>query len=491
MGEKGNEQTNTLNPKKIGLWSMTFMTIAAIYPMAMAVSNASAAVSYGGFAAPLIPIIGAIVILFVTAPVMEYARIASFAGGYYGLAELGFGISAGKFVGLFRLFYDLFFDTLTATAFAYIIYTTFYVLYNYSMPGIALIGLAIFFMILLYVFTIVKLEHAALINNIIQIIQIAILIIFSIIVIARTPFNSLAAFNPASAPSGVSGLMLGVILAGFLFYTGYGTPLYLSEEGKEPFRNVWRAIVLGVLITSIVGTVTIYAEVVGIGPSKLSVITSVLNPGISAYLPYVGIVGIGAFVIAAWLGQLMGGVSPGLGTVRDIYALARDNFFGERGRAYFTKMNKSNVPSNAALLNLILGILTTGVIEALMIFYYGLPEGAFYALFLSGSMVVAYWFILHFIADFSLTALYRKYKFPLFSLRNFFIGIISPIGAAIIFIYSFYMGYSSLPEPYFGGLIFVFISAIVGALIIAVSRHRGAKWESYISKTVQIKQDKK
>jgi len=61
---KDNDAKTELIPGQLGLWSLVFMTVAAIYPMAMAVSNASSAVSYSGFAAPLVPLIGALVILF-------------------------------------------------------------------------------------------------------------------------------------------------------------------------------------------------------------------------------------------------------------------------------------------------------------------------------------------------------------------------------------------------------------------------------------------
>jgi len=94
-------------------------------------------------------------------PVLEYTRIAAFAGGYYGLVELGFGITTGKFLGVFRIFYDVFFDSLTATAFAYIIYTTFYVLFHYEISGWILIFMTIVFLVLMYLFTVINLRITA------------------------------------------------------------------------------------------------------------------------------------------------------------------------------------------------------------------------------------------------------------------------------------------------------------------------------------------
>ena len=246
---------HSLGKNKIGLWAMAFMTVAAIYPMAMAVSNAAAAVEFGGFAAPLIPIIGAVLILLATVPILEYSRIASFSGGYYGLAELAFGKSVGKFVGLENLFYFFSFDVLTSTAFAYVIYTSLTYISNYFLPSWLFILISIAFMFAMFLITVLDLSISAKIVIISGILQVIVLVIYSAVVIIRSPYNSLQAFNPASAPSGLSGLFLGVILAGFLFYTGYGVPLFFSEEGKASFKDVWKAIVIGVIIPTVVGVI--------------------------------------------------------------------------------------------------------------------------------------------------------------------------------------------------------------------------------------------
>jgi amino acid transporter len=486
--KNGNGSTNSkyeLRAGQLGLFSLMCMTIAAIYPMAMAVTNASAAVGYAGFAAPLVPLFGALLVLFVSIPILEYARITAFAGGYYGLIELGFGISMGKLMGFFTIFYNTFFDTLTAIAFAYIIYTTSYVLFDYELAGWTLILMSIIFLILMYIFTIIRIRIAAWVNNLIQVAQIAILVIYSTIVIILSPYNDLSAFNPNVAPEGLQSFFLGVILAGFLFYTGYVAPLYLSEEGVEPYKNVWRAIMYGVIIMALVGTFTLYAEVVGIGPYRVNELAAVLNPGLSAFVPYLGFIAGIIFIVVAWLGQLMGGVAPGLSAVRDVYALARDRFFGERGSLWLTKLNRYEVPGNSALLNLILGIILTVTIELLMINYYGLPEGAFYSLFLAGSNVVAYWFILHLVSDLALASYYYKLKILFKNVRNILVALVSPIGGATVFLYAFYMGYSSLPSPYFEGFIFVILSLIFSAIYVAILRRKGAKWESYVSKKVR------
>lgn len=474
-----------LSKDKVGLWSMAFMTVAAIYPMAMAVSNAAAAVTYAGFAAPLVPIFGAILILLASIPILEYARLTSFAGGYYGLTELGFGKVVGKFVSLMNLVYFLFFDVLTSTAFAYVIYSSLiYLLNGYVLPSWIYVLISILFFVAMYIVSVIDLKVAAKWIIFSGVIQIVILLAYGAYVIIKTRYNSLQAFNPNVAPGGFSGLFLGVILAGFLFYTGYGVPLFFSEEGKASFKNVWRAIIIGVLISTAIGIYAMYSEVVAIGPSHVSNLSSELSPGLAAYIPYLGSAAGWLFFIVALLGQAFGGFVPGMSFTRLLYAMGRDKFIGSK---FFTKVNSRGSPTNAALFNAISGSLVTVTIELLMIHFYGVTQGPFYALFLAGSMVVALWFIHHIIPEMALALYLHKSGRKITTLRNFLISIVAPAGGVILFVYAFYEGYSSLTEPYFGGLIAVFIMAIIAAIVVVIKHHNGTLGESYVSKNIQQK----
>jgi amino acid transporter len=473
----------SLGKNKVGLWAMAFMTVAAIYPMAMAVSNAAAAVQYGGFAAPLIPIIGALLILLATVPILEYSRIASFSGGYYGLAELAFGKSVGKFVGLENLFYFFSFDVLTSTAFAYVIYTSLTYVSNYTLPSWAFIAISIAFMFGMFFITVLDLSISAKVVIISGILQVIVLVTYALVVIAKSPYNSIQAFNPSSAPSGLSGLFLGVILAGFLFYTGYGVPLFFSEEGKASFKDVWKAIVIGVVIPTIVGVIAIYSEVVAVGLPHAAALSSDLSPGLAAFIPYLGIPAAIIFIIVALLGQGFGGFVPGMTTARLLYSMSRDGFIGSKS---LNKVSKKGIPVNAAIANLVIGIIVTVIDEVVMIHFYGLSQGVFDALFLAGSMAVAFWFVHHIIPDISLAVYLYKKKISLLKPRNLLISILAPIGAVSLFVYSFYEGYSSLTEPYFGGLIFVLISMFAVIIYVAIKYVRGTLGESFISKNVTL-----
>ncbi len=475
------KENEKLHKNKVGLWAMVFLTVAAIYPMAMAVSNAAAAVTFGGFAAPLIPIFGAVLILLATIPVLEYSRIASFAGGYYGLAEMGFGRAVGKFVGIQNLLYFISFDVLTSTAFAYVVYSSLTYVSSIILPVWAFIAISIIFMFGMFLVTVLDLSISAKAVIISGIAQVVILVIYSAVVIVKSPYNSISAFNPAVAPGGLSGLFLGVILAGFLFYTGYGVPLFFAEEGKAPFKDVWKAIVIGVIIPTVVGVLAIYSEVVAFGLKNASKLSSELSPGLAAYLPYLGLPAAILFIVVALVGQGFGGFVPGMTTARLIYSMSRDGFFKSKR---LTKLSSRGIPVNAAIVNLVLGIVATVIDEALMISLYGLSQGAFDALFLSGSMAVAFWFVHHMIPDVSLAFYLKKKGISILKLRSFLTSVVAPAGAVILFVYSFYEGYKSLTEPYFGGLIFVLLSMLVSAIYVYVKHRNHSLGESYVERTV-------
>ncbi len=471
-----------LKQGKIGLWAMAFLTIAAIYPMAMAVSNAAAAVTYAGFAAPLIPIIGALLIILASTPILEYARLTSFAGGYYGLTELGFGKPTGKFVALENLMYFLMFDVLTSTAFAYVIYASLTYLDHYFLPSWIYILISILFFAAMYFVSVVDLKVAAkwIIGS--GLIQIIILIIYGGVVIARTPYNSALAFSFSVAPGGLSGLFLGVILAGFLFYTGYGVPLFFSEEGKASFKDVWRAVLIGIAISTLIGVYAMYSEVVAVGLPHSANLAGELSPGLAAYLPFLGLVGGWIFFLVALFGQAFGGFVPGMSFTRLLYSMGRDKFFGSN---WLTKVNSRGSPVNAALLNAILGAVITVITESLMIIFYGVSQGPFYALFISGSMVVAYWFIHHIIPELALAFHLHKTGRKVMTPRNFSISVIAPAAGVALFLYAFYEGYSSLTEPYFGGLMVVFATTIIAVIIVLYKRAKGTLGESFVSKIAE------
>ncbi|MEM0134865.1 MAG: APC family permease [Thermoplasmatales archaeon] len=474
-----------LKNKKITLMELVFISMAGIYPMAWVIANSGAAVTYAGFAAPLVPIIGGIFILLVTVPILEYTRFTKFAGGYYGLAELGFGKAAGKFVALENVAYYIVMMLVNANAIPFFLSSALYYMAGYLLPIYVYILLAVLLDIIAFFVTIYNLKLVSKFIIGAVSLEIIIAVIVSAVSILRTPYNSVAAFSFSSLPSGTAGLFLGVAVAGFLYYTTYGTNLFFSEEVSK-HTDIWKSIVLSVSLMTILGIFVIYAEVAGIGPTSVNSIPSDWNPGVIAFTPYIGHTVVVLMVGVALFGAALPTLLVGLGGSRVLYSMGRDRFFSKKTNEFLTRLNpKYDTPQSSALLILFITLVLIVVEDLLLIHFYGTFLGYVYGFLFPASIGTALWFIHHAIPQFSMQGVYRKQlKQSLKKPRNLIIGVAAPIFGSGLFIYSFYEGYSSLPEPYFAGLILVFAVTIASIVIIAVKYKNKSLGESFISEEI-------
>src|SRR2546421_4389028 len=97
------------------------------------------------------------------------------------------------------------------------------------------------------------------------------LLILAIAIIAQggDSGNTLAVFNPASAPAvptsvPAAGVFPGVLFA-ILLYVGFETSASLGEETRDPRRSIPRAVIWTVIMTGVFYLVMIYAQDIGFG----------------------------------------------------------------------------------------------------------------------------------------------------------------------------------------------------------------------------------
>ena len=477
-----NNNFSSLKNKKLGLMAYSFLSMAIIAPLAMIVGNAAGSVTYAGMAAPLIPIVGAIFILFASLPIFEYTRLIPFAGGYYGLAELGFGKAVGKWVALGYLGSEVFASgVLQASFIPFVVFTTVQLLYNVLLPQWLYFVILLLVLVWGYVSTLRNVRMTFQFIIAVVVTELLIVIAFSLAGLNTVQHLSLAPFSVSSSPTGFSGLFLGVVLTGFLFYGGYGTSIPYSEEGSSR-QTMWKALLIGILVTAAVGVLGMYAEVSIIGPSKIGTIASSVNPAVTAFYSIVGPVGIWILIIDYVLAIMI--VATGMlgAGARVIYSLSRDGFFPGKINQIGSKLDaKRNVPTGASLMMFVLNVVTSLIVASIIFYEYGYYNGMFYIPFLTGSIFVAMWYFHHIVPDLAMIrALPRKFKRKLTTPRNFFISVVSPLGGAAIFIYAFIEGYSTLAEPYTAGLAFVVIVMLVFAIWVAAKHFRGTLGRSFI-----------
>ncbi|MGC8569610.1 MAG: APC family permease [Nitrososphaeria archaeon] len=464
-----DELHTELKKNAVGLLGLMSFSLVNIFPLSFAVTTAATAVVYGGFAAPLVPIFAGLVTLMVSIPIILFSRKIAFAGGYYGFVEAGLGPAVGKFTALIILMYYIMADLSAVIPTAYVLATGLQYMFNYTMPIWIYIALVVLFSAVMLIMTILDVHYSSKVLMVIAFSQIAVGAILALVVIFRTPYNSLDAFNPAYATNGLSGLMLAIMTGGFLTFTGYGAPLFMSEEAKDPQRNVWRSIVLSLITVTLFSTLMMYAEVVAVGASNAASLSSDWNPAVVAFLPYAGFVPTLIFFAIAVIGQLWCGSAVGMAAAREIYAMARDEFLFPK---LFAKTHrKYKTPINAALFEFII-VLIAGIGGTLVFYdYFGYSMGIFYSWVFWGALTTFFWVIYHSMVNISYPFFVRKLKDSLLKHVNLAATIFGFAGV-IIFILTGYYGYWGIGSPYNYGLYGSFAWILFSLIYVAYKKSR-------------------
>ena len=280
---------------KLGVWRMMALTLSGINLFDYAYATSGGYVMSAGKAALYVGLLGAVVVLLASIPILEYTRLVKFSGGYYGLAEMGFGKAVGKFTAVNNYFYYMFWQTGLGVFIAMLTVIGYQIITGFLMPAWA------FYLLILVTPTFLfygVIHHVSLTTRVILIgalIQILIVLVFAVFVIIRTPYNSVDYFNPLSGPNGFSSVALGASIAGFLSFIGYGAPIFYSEEDPESRKKVWKGIIIGVLLAVAIGSLSIYSELAGV--SNINDVANSAIPLLTSYAAYIGRYGLFFFLI--------------------------------------------------------------------------------------------------------------------------------------------------------------------------------------------------
>lgn len=215
------------------------LSAAAMAPVLAVVLNAPAAASAAGGALPLSFLIAFVAAALVGNTVVQFARRLPSAGSFYTFNTHGLGPAAGFFTGwLFWIGYAVLAPGLFTAFGAFVqdyVSGTFGVQIQwwiFSLAAMAIIlGLS-----LRSIKASVNLDLALLS------IEVVIFMILAIVAVSTAgPGNSGSGFLPSSAPTGFSGVGLGVVF-GLLSFIGFDAAATLGEETRNPKRNIPLAI---------------------------------------------------------------------------------------------------------------------------------------------------------------------------------------------------------------------------------------------------------
>ncbi|TRM98835.1 APC family permease [Sulfolobus sp. F1] len=479
-----NDDHHKLKENTIGFWGLVAIGLAGILPIFGPI-EVSAFINDAGPASMWPVILGAILFLIISLPIIEYTRIVPFAGGYYGLAELGFGKAAGKFTGLLNMIYGFFWLASNAFAMGWIITDTIYYVLGYLIP--IWVWMVVGIMVLIAEYFVATLNSNLLSKIIFYTILLGMLVvlIFSIYVTIRSPYNSLYYLNPLNSPTGFSGVALATATVGFYTYVGYGTSLFFSEEAKDSRTSVYKAIYVSVIISTIVIAFIAYSETVAVPLSQLSTVGSSSLPQIvswSKYLPLFSLLILNMFIFIASTIAMSADIGY---TGRLMWSLATDNFIKNN---WIKKLDpKQKTPKNATMLYVIFSSIIFLVIGLVLTTIYGYNASTVAVTWYTDATIgTIIWYFHHFIPEVGLFNFIRKHKEISYSkIRLWIVGLIIPVIGIVFFAYTFYEGIiGDLAEPYFGALILA-TAVIIGSLGYIVYKWRkNDLGESWVLKNV-------
>lgn len=480
-GDRLVSSSDSLARNSTGLLGLVVISLAGVLAI-IGPMEVAAFIGVSGPAAIWPVIIGFVLFLLVSLPILEYTKITSFAGGYYGLAELGFGKAVGKYTALSNFFFYNFWQMTNAFGMSAILLDSIYLVLHMLIPIWLWLLLAIGVLVVTNLISILPTKRLAIILTAITIVTLAIVVIFTLFVIAKSPFNSVYYLNPANSYSGFTGIATGTAIYGFFLYVGYGTTLFFSEEGRNAKRNVWRAIYLGLGISAVVIALSAYSEVVSVPLSSLSSVSSATLPQLVTWNHYIPSTVLLGFNILVFVISIMSFGAGGGSQSRLLWSMSRDSFIKSKWLRRLS--SKNNVPVNAVIAQFVLALATVLVVAVAMIGFYGYsPTTVTVAWFAAGTAGTIIWYFHHFIPEFGLYPFLRKHpnlKYPAF--RKYVAGLIVPIGGTALFIYTFYVGIvADLVEPYFAFVIVDTIILIVIAFFVAYKGHRGEIGDSTVS----------
>ena len=259
----GSTETHRLQRGVLNVPNGIALAAAAMAPVLAVVLNAPAAAPSAGAALPLSFLLAFIACLFVGNTVVQFSRRLPSAGSFYTFNTQGLGPAAGFFTGwLFWIGYALLapglFSAFGAFVHDYVVST-----WHSDVPWwiFSLGAMAIVFGL-----SARSIKASVNIDLTLLALEVVIFLILAVAAIIHggAAHNTATYFSPSSAPTGVSGVGLGVVF-GILSFIGFDAAATLGEETRNPRRNVPLAVAGALGAVGVFYVVVMYALTAGYG----------------------------------------------------------------------------------------------------------------------------------------------------------------------------------------------------------------------------------
>jgi APA family basic amino acid/polyamine antiporter len=271
---------------------------------------------------------------------LSFARLSSLIpreGGAYEFAHELISPFGGFLTGFLWIFSNVVTASTVALGFAY---------YLSSLAGLPVIPVAFIACLAVTAINLASARESITVNNVLVIVKLAVLFFFvAVALLLLNPSN----FTPF-APTGWVGVLSATSLI-FFAYGGFGRISYVAEEVKDARRNVPRAILLSLAISTAIYMLVAFAAL-GVYDRKASAPEAFLGAAIGSAVPSAGlVVSLGA--LAATGSVLLVSV---LGVSRVMFAMSRNKELP----AWLSRISANGIPRNA--------VLASGLVSAALVF---------------------------------------------------------------------------------------------------------------------------
>lgn len=394
-----------LEKNAVGLFQGIFQSIGQVGPAADIAILLVATFSISGVATVLSVIIAWLIYALWMVTPYVFSKSKSNAGSYYAYAASA--TDKGRLApatAMSFMYYDI-----TGAAFGILGLSSFLYLISPVITGIPYVwilfagGFTAYIIFLTYTGIKPSLNYTAITG----LAEIAFLFIGAIIIIIKVGNgNSIVPFElGGKAGIGFSAIMFGAIFS-ILDFTGSGVVTTVSEEIKEPKKNIGRSILFAMALTAISLIPATYALTVGWGVSNIGSFVSHPDAGLTVFRTYLGPIGAILLILFTINSYLSNGVSKATAVGRWWYSAARDGVVIPKKLDYVHKRFKT--PSRAILV----WAIGSFVLDVIVGLKFGPKNAAFILEAGTGISIIA----VHILANTSLS-LYglRKGEFKLLS----------------------------------------------------------------------------
>ncbi len=413
-----------------------FLSFGGMSPLLSILTYGAFAITLAGYDAPLVMIIGTLLVLINGLSVTQLSKRFSSSGGYYTYAFQALSARIGFDTGWMYIFYSILYGLAYLVGGIFIIttilgpfgITTYYAFLIIMVPSVSFLLIGI------------KLSSKYALYAVLMEISFMVIIIIASFIMTK---GAVYTPNPTVYPISAGDLFLGILFA-MGIPTGYGSIAPVSGEITNPKKVVGRSVISVILIGGALATLMIYAI------ANLLLENHLIIP-FADKLPVIGIIqqDFGGFSIYFYYAAAIATINDGILAILSFGSAASRTFFRMGYDRTFPSIFAKKIKDNPIFSSFVVSLIM--ILLPLLILHYISAETAFIFL---GTISALGGLFIHVSANFSLLRIgLRRGKRLVSRAKRTFIGylsdykefILATVGAVISTIVLIYSAYSTVP----------------------------------------------